>query len=562
MPILRPVAIVAAICWFSLGAVFSAEPAGSVQKQLEDEQRRRQVGAEIQRRLSEEREKGPVDDSAVAPGKDGDAKSASNPTFFCRRIVFDPSQVFQPGWLAELAAPYQGREITLRELKGMVSQINNVYRQKGLATARAMLPAQEVVDGVLRVALIEGKVSQVRVQGNRYTRTSMILRSLPSVSRTGQLLEVNELEQDLIRYNKLYNNNLRVELKPGAALAETDVLVFADDAKRCRVAWLSDNLGQESVGEYRQSALLEIDSLTGHRDALTMTGTFADGTNAVYGTYICPVAGQSAEFGLIGSYSDVAVRHGEFKDLGIKGYSYDVGGIVSFALRADKQWLVKANVQFHHKLSSNFVTGFALSNSDEYVSTIGLTAEKTDERGIWYGQVEELFGGGDLGQSEHQAFCRFTGGLARVQFIPDTPLIAIARASGQVSGTDLPALEMFQIGGGTTVRGFPEVLLIGDDGYLASVELSTTVKWLPCHVRRLPLRDSVRLFGFVDHGGVSTRGETSLLPSTLLSAGTGVSLQVDDRISGQCCIGFPIGNYDDVPTVGDYRIHFSLMMAY
>ena len=563
MLILKPVAIATVFGLLTAGLCLGAQPAGSVQKQLEDEQRRRQISEEIQNRLSKDSQASPVDNSAVVPEEEDEgAQSADSLTFFCGRIEFDASEVLRPTWLAELAGPYEGREITLGELKSMVAQINDVYRQKGLPTARAVLPAQEVVGGAVRVALIEGKVSQVRLQGNRYTRDSMILQSLPSVARTGQLLEINDLERDLIRYNKLYNNNLRVELKPGEGLGETDVLVFTDDQKLCRVAWLSDNLGQQSVGEYRQSALVEVNSLTGHRDTLTATGTFADGTNAVYGTYICPLASQCAEIGLIGSYSDVAVRHGPFKDLGIKGFSYDVGGIVSFALKADESWLVKANVQFHHKLSNNFVTGFALSDTDEYISSIGLSAEKVDEYGIWYGQLEELFGGGDVDHYGRQAFCRTTGGLARVQFIPDTPLIGILRASGQVSGTQLPTLEMFQIGGGTTVRGFPEVLLIGDDGYLASAELSTTVKWLPCHVGHIPVREHIRLFGFVDHGGVSNRGESSIFSETLLSGGTGVSLQIDDRISGQCTVGFPIGNYDDIPTVGDYRIHFSLMIAH
>jgi hemolysin activation/secretion protein len=559
-PAWRLVGCAATIWLITASLSFAVDPAGSVQKHLEDEEQRRQIRKEIQRRLSTDRPGKSIDDSAIRSevGNGGPATDAAS--FACRRIVFDESEVLNPGWLAEVARPYEGREVTVGELKSLVARINDVYHEKGLATARAVLPSQEVVDGLVRIALIEGKVGQVRLQGNRHTCDSVIRQNLPSLASTGQLLDTRQLAQDLIRYNKLHNNDLRVELKPGAGYEETEVLVVADDKKLWRAAFMSDNLGQTSVGEYRQSVLLEANSLSGYRDALTMTGTFADGTNSVYGSYLYPVVNRNVEVGVIGSYSDIAVRHGAFKDLGIKGYSHDLGGIVAFPVRVDERWLVKTNVQLHHKYSNSFVTGFAISNCDEYVSSHGFTVEKTDERGIWYGQFDQYLGSDT--ESEQRAFYKLTGGLARVQFIPDTPWMAIFRVSGQASATRLPTLEKFQIGGGTTVRGFPEVLLIGDDGYLTSIELSAPMRWLPCQIGRIPVRDRFRGFGFVDHGGAFNRDDTGLLPELLLSAGAGVSLQVDDRINGHCTIGFPIGNYDHVPGVGDYRIHFSFTMAY
>jgi hemolysin activation/secretion protein len=166
---------------------FAVDPAGSVQKHLEDEEQRRQIRKEIHRRLSTDRQGKPIDDSAITSGVGNGGPTADTASFACRRIVFDESEVLNPGWLAEVASPYEGREVTVGELKSLVARINDVYREKGLATARAVLPSQEVVDGVVRITLIEGKVGQVRLQGNRHTCDSLIHQSLPSLACTGPI---------------------------------------------------------------------------------------------------------------------------------------------------------------------------------------------------------------------------------------------------------------------------------------------------------------------------------------------------------------------------------------
>ena len=60
-----------------------------------------------------------------------------------------------------------GRSVTVEDLNQMVEEINELYHAKNVVTAKAILPAQTVTDGVVRVRLVEGRIGRFFVEGNK-----------------------------------------------------------------------------------------------------------------------------------------------------------------------------------------------------------------------------------------------------------------------------------------------------------------------------------------------------------------------------------------------------------
>ena len=54
-----------------------------------------------------------------------------------------------------------GSELTLSDLRGMASRIADYYHRNGYFVAQAYLPAQDIKDGVVTIAVIDGQYGKV-----------------------------------------------------------------------------------------------------------------------------------------------------------------------------------------------------------------------------------------------------------------------------------------------------------------------------------------------------------------------------------------------------------------
>ena len=73
---------------------------------------------------------------------------------------------------------------------GCSPEIDALHQAKGFV-ARAILPPQTIDDGAVQVQLIEGRINQVVIDGNRYTRDGFIQRRLGL--GPGDLVDLNAM---------------------------------------------------------------------------------------------------------------------------------------------------------------------------------------------------------------------------------------------------------------------------------------------------------------------------------------------------------------------------------
>jgi len=76
------------------------------------------------------------------------------------------------------------------------------------------------------------------------------------------------------------------------------------------------------------------------------------------------------------------------------------------------------------------------------------------------------------------SFFRTLTNAARIQPLPGQ-LSLMTRCAMQLAADDLVSTEQFNIGGVSTVRGFPSAEHTGDRGYTSSVELYVPPYFLP-----------------------------------------------------------------------------------
>ncbi|MDO9224290.1 MAG: POTRA domain-containing protein, partial [Caulobacter sp.] len=78
-----------------------------------------------------------------------------------QRLAVTGASVYSESELMAIAGIVPGQRLTLGDLNAMADRVTNRYRQDGYLVGRAYLPAQEVKDGVVTMAVLEGTYGNV-----------------------------------------------------------------------------------------------------------------------------------------------------------------------------------------------------------------------------------------------------------------------------------------------------------------------------------------------------------------------------------------------------------------
>jgi len=236
-------------------------------------------------------------------------------------VNVDPSEILSSGEINSIISNIQGRNVTIGEIQGVVNEINKLYASKGFVTARAYLPEQTISGGSIRIGLIESKVGNVSVTGNRWTRTKYI------TDRVGQnqneVFDIVELEKDVVNFNR-YNEgvSLKANLRAGQAPGTTDIQINAEEKFPFHVVGVMDNAGRYSTGHIRGGAMLYADSLFHVRDKMSLGSYFSGGATSPFFDYNIPVNKKDGRVGFLYTSTFAKLRYGDYKALDIHSHGY------------------------------------------------------------------------------------------------------------------------------------------------------------------------------------------------------------------------------------------------
>jgi hemolysin activation/secretion protein len=477
------------------------------------------------------------------------AEAGAADRFWVSNIDISESQVLSRSRLSGMAEPLKQRVVGLDELNRLVEQINALYRERNFVTARAILPQQEVVDGVVRIQLIEARIDQVEVIDNLHTREKYITRRLGLAE--GAFADVNALEDALLAFNAVNDVQLRALLQPGSRPHTTSYVLQAAEPEKHHLSVLVDNAGRETIGEERVGLTYTNNSLTGYRDRLSAGMSHADGTNAGYLVYGRPLNrfGTQATLGI--DYSQIVVVSGELAAFGVEGQSTVASAFLSHPVSVTLQGSLHGLVGVNVKDSETDFDGVDRFESAVRTFSVGAEYQRSGNGYMLYARPRLNFGVKGLGGDSSFTTLSADAGVV----ITAAPSHQFAfRLRGQLSDEQiLPSSEQFQMGGAASVRGFPEGLLIGDQGYF----LSTEYRYLGFSASAEGAQAWHPLL-FADHGGVFTSAAgRSLDGSTYLtSVGMGFSYRFSDKLTANFQVGFPLSDRPEFED--DYAVHFHI----
>lgn len=456
-----------------------------------------------------------------------------------------------------IIAPFENKELTLRELQEAADLITDAYRKQGYVTSRAYLPPQKIEKEIVEIRVIEGVTGDVEIKGNRYFKTSLLRKKI--ALRKDQPFNYDILRKGLSSINEQSDRNAKAILMPGKEPGTTDVVLEVKDRLPIHLGFNYDNYGSRYIDENRFKTTLTHNNLLGWDDKLTLQYQLAEAENYVLTSsrYLLP-ATEGLEIGLFAARSYLQL--GEvYEDLEARGKSELYSIYATQVLFEKENMNLSLNTAFDYKDIINFQLGDESSRDRLRVARVGLDLDLTDKFGrtlisneFNYG-IPKLMGGledVDTHASRSGAGGKFTKDnltLVRLQRMPFNSTL-LWKNQIQFTPYILTAAEQFQIGGITNVRGYPSAELVGDKGYSSTIEWSFPPYFIPRGIRvpfsKAKFYDALRLVPFYDWANTRLRrtqaGEEK--NRTLRAVGCGLRFNLPEDFSLRADFAWSLDN--------------------
>jgi hemolysin activation/secretion protein len=437
--------------------------------------------------------------------------SQGPPSVVLADVLIDRSEILSEEEIQSVTHRYIGRSVTVEDLNQMVEEINDLYSFKNVVTAKAILPAQTVTDGVVRVRLVEGRIGRVLVEGNKKAVAGYFTDRMRLVP--GELVRLDDIAEEVARFNRVNEDQVAAQLGPGEQFGTTDCLLVAQEVPDQLLTFV-DNSGREDTGLVRTGFTAALRHLHGRGDHLTVSVVWAEETFAVSASYRIPTGVRGARLTIGADKSDVSVMTAGFGSLGMQGHSSGSHIEWSWPMIAGSEFRLWGSVRLQLKHSSSSLAGTTLLSSTARTAGVGLSAQWIEPGFSWQGGCEYVYGmvAPGFGGSDSSTFNKLGASLTWQKALGDRFFLML-RGALQIAQEQLPSSDLFSIGGASSVRGHTEGELIGDQGFFGSVELST------------PIAEQHRGSVFLDYAGALPAGGsmTPGLTTRIASVGIGLS---------------------------------------
>lgn len=522
--------------WGQTGAAYN-DPGVQLNRTREYMERQR-----VARQIAEDRAKQRAE--VEGSGQEQQQAAENAVKFVLNDVKIDKSEVLSETEIKEITGKYIGQEVTLQSLYDIVNSINELYSEKGYLTCRAYLPPQTIKNGVVEIKIIEGKTGNVHISGNESTNDGYIAGRI-GLDR-GDISNINELNDDLLRFNATNDVQLRITMHAGAEPGTTDYVISAYEPQKNYINVYVDNAGSESSGEWREGLFWTDRSLTGSRDMLTMSGMRSDGTKSFSAMYTVPLGRSGTKLGLTYSTNSVKITDGELEDLDIKGHSNAYGVSLIQPLVVTDTLRTEATLDYGYQNSQTDFLGIHWVDDTVKSYTAGFSMTNYGASSIIYQKHNFRIGDSKDIAGENENFSKyFFNGFWQKAYRAGQMLSA--RLDAQWSPDDyLTSAEQFYIGGMYSVRGYEESYLGGDSGYSASLEYSVP----------LDKAKTTSAFCFFDYGAVY--GDSAFDDHVLAGTGIGIKSTIDRKIYTSLTLGIPLMRDINGDEVSKTRIHFML----
>lgn len=463
-------------------------------------------------------------------------------------FAFSGNTVIGRDELEVATQPYVGQSLDMGALEQVASLVTELYKHKGYTLATAYIPQQDIRFGVVEVAILEGRVGEITVSGNRHYSTEFIRGSFAQAMEEHVIRNLS-LERALLLLNDYPDLKVSALLEPGASTGSTNVRVKAEDAFPIHVSFDYNNYGFNTISRNRFGGGVEVGNVLFDGATLNVNGIIGDHPEQLQFqtvSYAVPLGVHGTKLVLSGSNGRFDVG-AELAALQIRGKikTYDIS--LTHPLIKTRFQTLLAEAGFASKDNQLFTLGTLSGDDHVRMAKLGVSYDRLDLSGRTYATLYgfqglgELLGGMDndstssTRQGTDSRFTKATATAGRIQSLGHDILIVV-KGTGQITTGPVVVIEQMLLGGPDSVRGYQLGERFVDEGYAVTAE--TRIPFVPS------ILPSTQAAIFLDHGAGRLRNPQPGEKAYTSLTGAGVGLQTElpyYSMRLRADVGFPIG---------------------
>lgn len=510
-----------------------------------------------------------------APAAAAPAQAANSPRFVLHKVNIVGNTVIDSAAINAVVKPYIGKVVTPADLEEIRRRFTRLYIDRGFINSGAVLPDQNIVNGVVTYHFVEGRITDINVAGTNHFRPEYFRSRLARATEIPFNITDFEQEQQILLQDPLIRR-LNIQILPGLAPGEARLDADVSEASRYSLfAQVADDQSP-TVGETRGQLQGSLANIVGVGDLLTANYGRSGSLNDGFVGYSVPIASDDTRFSLRYDRNGTVVVTPSLVPLNISSSYSSVG--------------VGLSRPFYRTAEQNLTLGVSLERREEETFLLGMPFDFEPGSKNGYTNVTALrFSQSWLDRNaEHALALRSTFSVGLGAFgatVVDTTLPSsrffvwlgqgqyvqriwndiegLVRADLQLSDRPLFQIEQFALGGIDTVRGYREYLTVTDDAVLASAELHVPIGKLRLpYLARTDGDGLVQLVPFYDFGQGWNVGRPTPYPPNISGAGAGLRWYLGGGITAEFYYGHPLRHVSVGNSLEDKGIYFRITTAF
>lgn len=489
-------------------------------------------------------------------------------TMILSRFQVIGNNVIPPQEIDRVLQPYLFRPISFAELLEAQQAITQLYVARGYFTTGAYIPPQTVEDRTVKIEIIEGKISEIKIVGLKrlrpeYIRSRIAIASQPPVHQD-KLLEALQL----IQINPLIEK-ISAELSKGVQPGESYLRLEIEEANSLDLTVDFNNDTTPSIGSSRGRILVEEQNLLGWGDSFRVGYSRSEGSESLDRIeYTVPIGARGTSLRLFHNRSENEIILDPFPILDLESVSLGYGAILiqNIIDRPNQNALLAFGFTHQNTRFSLMDTGFfdlARGLNDDgrsIISTLRFIQEYSDRGNRHVFSIGSQFSLGidafdsiiNDSESPDSQYLLWRGQARYLRAVSPKTNLSL-QGTLQFSNQPLFAEEQFLAGGVRSVRGYSRDIIQGDNGLSLSAELNREVWTIPKWDLRLELGP------FFDFGRIWNTDDFPLQTNTLASLGVAAKLSIAESVTADLAVGIPLidAKLPEGDSLQDNGIHFS-----
>jgi len=476
-----------------------------------------------------------------------EAPKEAGPKFVLNGVKVAGSTLFKDEDFKSAYADYIGKEVTWADVEAIVEKVKDVYKKEGYLTTVVYIPEQDIVGGEIEIRILEGKVGEVTVEGNKWFSSDLIKKYFHS--KKNEILNIFKMEKDMLRLNQNPDLEVRSVVAPGKDPGFLDVTLKVTEKFPYHAGSAFDNQGTRLVGKLRTAISARSSNLSGHNDTLFVNTLWSALSQGNFASYLLPIDTYGTKVGMDFVVYDSLLGK-EYKGFQITGNTQTYTPKVVAEMHLSEKFNANAEAGMDIKSIKRWVQGNKSSDDQLRMPYASLN----------FSNIDSFAGGGQtslvskfvfstsefLGASRHDHgsasrlgtggfFFQYMQTIRRIQKMPADSYLS-ARAQFMNATDTLPSSEQIQFGGAYSVRGYPEGDYSADYGAGLNVEWIFPLFFVPKDFKlpysETPLCHQFEPVVFMDMAGgkIKKPGPGERETKFLMGIGGGLKVQINRNV--------------------------------